>query len=44
MPLMHLIEKFGVRNSKEGYNIKAMYDEDDHSITASISSPKANYE
>gem|GEM_PF-6063776 len=29
---------------KKGYNIKAVYDEDDHRITAGINSPKANYE
>ncbi len=29
---------------KKGYNIKAMYDEDDRSITAAINSPKANHE
>lgn len=38
------VDGFYSANSKEGYNIKAMYDEDDHSITAGINSPKANYE
>ena len=38
------VDGFYSANSKEGYNIKAMYDEDDHSITAAINSPKANHE
>ena len=37
------VDGFFSANSKEGYNIKAVYDEDDHSITAAINSPKANY-
>lgn len=38
------VDGFYSANSKDGYNIKAMYDEDDYSITAAINSPKANYE
>ena len=37
------VDGFFSANSKEGYNIKAVYDEDDHRITAAINSPKANY-
>lgn len=37
------VDGFYLENNTEGYNIKAVYDEDDHSITAAISSPEANY-
>ena len=38
------VDGFYSANNTEGYNIKAMYDEENHQITAAISSPKANYE